>query len=367
MPRMLRSHPTRRVLGLLAAALALLLLVLGTASSSASGEAAVRSSGPRTKPVVALTFDDGTSPQNCRRILAELVARGVPATFFPMAAAMPLDPAFWRIVGEVGDPVGDHTLTHPRMPALTLAQQEWQIGQARSLARSILGRPVLNVFRPPYGAYDAATLVAAEATGFPIALLWDVDTRDWSRTHTLAQMLAAGELGRPGSVILMHCGPNATPYLVPQLIDFYRSKGFGFVTIPKLLGLAWQPGPVVSISPKTILGGLSPLPPLPPLQSLQPLASGAPSTGPEGPSALPYPSPTAAASAVPTSTPIGTDPDSPSPAVAAPSTPAGPARAEAGLDAGALAPTLFAAALISVVVVLLTPTILRRRRPRAPQ
>jgi peptidoglycan/xylan/chitin deacetylase (PgdA/CDA1 family) len=334
------------------------LLAAGTAS--ASGEAIVRSSGPRTRPVIALTFDDGNSPDNCRRILAELVARRVPATFFPLAAAMALDIGFWRTVGELGYPVGDHTLTHPEMPTLTLAQQEWQIGQGRIVAEAILRRPLLRIFRPPYGAYDATTLVAAAAVGFPIALLWDVDTRDWARNRTVAQMLAAGELGRDGSVILMHCGPNATPYLVPQLIDYYRSRGFRFVTIPQLLGVAWRSGPTRIISPSTILDGLSPLPRL--------RSSGA-ITGPNDHGPPPNPSPTEAA--VP-SVPGQTDGAIPSPAVTqapvratsvAPDTSTAPSPLAVGPKASALvAPWLLIATLASAAFGTLAAAVVRRRR-----
>jgi peptidoglycan/xylan/chitin deacetylase (PgdA/CDA1 family) len=339
-----------------AAGLALLLIslvILGTGTSSASGLAAVRFNGPRTRPVVALTFDDGSSPANCRRILAELVADGVPATFFPIATAMAADVGFWRLVGEAGYPVGDHTLTHPEMPRLTLAQQEQQIGEGRVIAESILGRPLLRVFRPPYGAYDQATLVAAAATGFPIAMLWDVDTRDWARTHTLTQMLTAGEKGRDGSVILMHCGPNATPYLVPQLIDYYRGKGFGFVTIPQLLGIAWRPGATKPISPATILGNLSALPPLP-----SPSASPGSSPGPSpsdlaSPTLSPEPSQVASEPVV--STP-GAEPSlsgvsaSPSPTID-------------GIDARVIvASVLLLAALVGVVLAGAVTGVVRRRR-----
>lgn len=86
-------------------------------------------------------------------------------------------------------------------------------------------------------------------------------------------MLAAAELGGNGSVILLHCGPNATPWLLRPLIEFYRSRGLRFVTIPEMFGVPWEPGPTRRISPSAILAGLSALPAS---------SSGGPITGPNG-------------------------------------------------------------------------------------
>ncbi len=258
-------------------------------SSAQAIGARVVSHGDRNRPAVALTFDDGVSPQNCRRILAILLEHHVPATFFPIAAAMPLDPALWQLVATAGYPVGDHTLTHPQMPTLSLRGQVAQIARARTLAESVLGRPLLRVFRPPYGAYNAGTIAAAAQAGFGTVLLWDVSDRDTSRHGTVAEMVSAAERGTNGSVVLMHCGPNATPYLLAQVIDFYQNHGFRLVTVPTLLGLTWSAGPTSVVTPTEVLGDLAPLPPAP---------SGGPITGPNG-----YSTPPAAPPASPTSPP----------------------------------------------------------------
>ena len=282
------------------------LLVSPTAASGAG--VAVVSHGPRTAPVVALTFDDGTNPANCRRLFATLLEEDVPATFFPKAQAMRLDPAFWRLVADAGYPIGNHTLTHPELPTLSYAAQEAEITGARQLAESITGRPMLRVFRPPYGAYDATTLAAAGAAGFPTVLLWDTSDRDTSPSGTLPEMLAAGEAGRSGSVVLLHCWPDATPWLLPSLIASYQARGFRFVTIPQLLGVAWSPGgPITLPTVATVLGDLPLLPPLSPRQ----LAGFSPSPGTGG-SAAPSGSgtPLSSATLASTATELGSAPGS---------------------------------------------------------
>jgi len=248
----------RRLARLAVAGLGLGVLSLGLVGGrwiqpAAAGSVVVVSHGDPDAHEIALTFDDGVSPANCRRILAILVDEAVPATFFPLAEAMRLDPAFWRLVGRAGYPVGNHSLSHPQMPDLDLSAQVRQIETARVLGESILGRPALDVFRPPYGAYNAATLSAASIAGYPTVLTWSQSDRDTSPTGHEPAMLAAGELGGNGSVILLHCGPNATPYLLRPLIAFYRSAGYRFVTIPQMLGIAWSQGPTAKVTPSQIL------------------------------------------------------------------------------------------------------------------
>lgn len=191
--------------------------------------------GSRTAKVVALTFDDGYSPARVRQILAILVKNHVPATFFPYANAMKLSPSTWRSVANAGYPVGDHTLSHPNLTTLSYTSAKTQICGFRRVADPILGKPSIDWFRPPYGAWNSRVASAAATCGYGHMLLWDIDTRDWSGIS--ATTIAARALkGTNGSIILMHAGPANTPYALQRIINGYRARGFRFVTIPQLLG-----------------------------------------------------------------------------------------------------------------------------------
>lgn len=215
-------------------AAALLLGVSLTSTTAADATVRLLYHGARTKPVVALTFDDGYSATNCGKVLDILQSRHVMATFFPYARAVKGAPSFWRHVASLGYPIANHTTTHPMMTNLTLAQATAEISDARAIIEKVTGRPMIRVFRPPYGAWNKTVVEAARAAGFPTILLWDVDDRDWS-SWGAGRMVHAAELGRNGSVILMHCGPSVTPTFLGSVIDYYRSRGFGFVTVPELL------------------------------------------------------------------------------------------------------------------------------------
>jgi len=211
------------------------------AATPGSTKARIVFHGDRTKRVLALTVDDGWSPERVRVIFGELQRANIAATFMPYTQAMTADRALWRQIADAGYPIGNHTVTHPDLTKLSAARQLAEIGGARSMAEQIIGRPTIRVFRPPYGAYNQSVVNAAIEAGFPTVMLWDTSDRDTSPEGSAAEMIAAGEQGTNGSILMAHGGPVVTPSILPTIIAYYLARGYRFVTVSELLGL---PGPV---------------------------------------------------------------------------------------------------------------------------
>lgn len=205
--------------------------------------------GPRDERVIALTIDDGWSPGRTRAIFDIFERMGVAATFFPYAQAAERDPGLWRAIADAGYPIGNHTRSHPFMTTLGPDARAAELTEARSMIETMIGRPMLPVFRPPYGAFDPALVALAAKTGFPTVLLWDTSDADTSRQATPEQLIAAALRGRAGSVLLAHGGPALTPVILPAVIARYRDLGFRFVTVPDLLRLPGLPVPIPVPSP----------------------------------------------------------------------------------------------------------------------
>jgi peptidoglycan/xylan/chitin deacetylase (PgdA/CDA1 family) len=143
----------------------------------------------------------------------------------------------------LGFPFANHSVSHPYMTRLSYAAQLYQISAARATVERIIGKPMVRVFRPPYGSYNATTLQAAYAAGFPRILLWDTSFADSSRRPggglwPLSAYLAAATKGTAGSIILGHCGSPVDYQILAAVIASYRARGFTFVTVPQMLGLA---------------------------------------------------------------------------------------------------------------------------------
>lgn len=197
--------------------------------------AIVASHGPRTKKVVALTFDDGTSAESTLRILATLVREHASATFFPTGRSVERFADVWRRVAAAGYPMGNHTYSHGSLAGQCYEAQLAELLRDERVLGG-LGISLLPVMRPPYEEWDASTLLASRAAGESHVVLWDVDTHDW--TGVSARTIVSRAVGgQAGSIVLMHTITNTADAL-PTIIHRYRDRGFTFVTVPALLDIA---------------------------------------------------------------------------------------------------------------------------------
>ncbi len=189
--------------------------------------------------VVALTFDDGPGPHT-RRLLDELAARSVRATFFLWGEHVAADPETVRAAHEAGHALGNHSWSHPDLTTLPAAEVTDQLDRTAAAIREAAG-VTTQLFRPPFGAIDDDLLRLLGERG-DAAILWDVDTRDWD--HGDAALTHRNALAgiTPGSIVLMHDPLVSTVDAVPGIVDALLAQGYTFVTVPELLGDTLTPG-----------------------------------------------------------------------------------------------------------------------------
>lgn len=193
----------------------------------------VRGGGERKQ--VALTFDDGPS-EFTPRVLAILEEKAAPATFFTVGGMYSTYGANASRVHSAGFPLANHSWSHPQMTALSTPEQGSELERTSGVIEN-LGVPAPNLFRPPYGAYNQASVAQSSKRGM-LVVLWDVDTLDWERPGADAIVEAALSQARSGSIVLMHDGGGdrtETIAALPRVIDGLRAKGFQLVTVPRLL------------------------------------------------------------------------------------------------------------------------------------
>lgn len=212
---------------------------VGSVRRAVSGPAApLVYSGSRTRRVIALTIDDGASDDAVLAILALLERRRVNATWFPIGAYVERSPGVWRAVSDAGFPIGNHTYDHRNLGCMTYADALGDIERGERTVRRVIGRPLLPIVRPPGGGVDRLVEQAAYAAGDRYVVKWDLTDGDTARDgDDVAQLIADGERGGAGSILLVHANRPYTQQALPAIIDFYRSKGFTFVTLGQLLGV----------------------------------------------------------------------------------------------------------------------------------
>ncbi|MGW6919368.1 polysaccharide deacetylase family protein [Kitasatospora sp. NPDC054939] len=151
---------------------------------------------PTEERVVFITVDDGW--QRTPEAEQVITSRQVPITAFPMPMPAGFDPGYFKRVTAVpGSSVQNHTVSHPDLTTLGLAEQQAEICDARDSLTRLFGTPQ-TVFRPPFFAWNADTLQAAANCGYRTALTASADF-SWGASN----VWHPGPL-QPGDVILLH-------------------------------------------------------------------------------------------------------------------------------------------------------------------
>jgi len=184
---------------------------------------------------VALTFDDGPGPYT-PQVLSILERENVPATFFEVGVLQRYFGDSTRQIVGLGDPIGDHTLSHAPMSHLSAADQQAQLlGQVKVIEQ--YGAPFPRLFRPPYGYWNRTTLALLHKYHM-LMILWTVDTEDYKLPGTEAIVHTVVSGARPGAIFLMHDAGGTrseTVAALPTIIHDLRARGYKLVTVPKLL------------------------------------------------------------------------------------------------------------------------------------
>jgi len=191
--------------------------------------------GPRSRHVVALTFDDGPSAYTSA-VLDVLRREQVHATFFLIGQQVASRAALARRALADGNMIGDHTWTHADVSGGG-AFASGQISSTASAIKRATGfRPCL--FRAPYGAVSSSLIGVARGLDMT-TIEWDVDPRDWSLPGSGAIASRILSHVQNGSIVLMHDGGgprSQTLAALPGIIHTLKARGYGFVTVTELTG-----------------------------------------------------------------------------------------------------------------------------------
>ncbi|MBQ9593470.1 MAG: polysaccharide deacetylase family protein [Lachnospiraceae bacterium] len=188
----------------------------------------------KSKPMVALTFDDGPYEGKTDVILDILEEHpGAAVTFFELGDRMLKYPEIILREEELGSEVGAHSYGHRRLTELTADQIAEDFKKQQKVFQEILGHD-MTVYRPPYGKMNADVHAQIKA---PL-IIWTVDTKDWS--HDNAQKLietfkkegANGMLD--GKVVLMHSTKDSTVEAMKTVVPWLIDEGYQLVTVTDL-------------------------------------------------------------------------------------------------------------------------------------
>lgn len=200
-----------------------------------------------SKPMVALTFDDGPQPSVGNRIMDTLAQYGGKATFFMVGERVAAHAEEVQRMVREGHEVANHSMNHKYFQKLGAADIQAQVRQANDAIEKACGvRPVL--MRLPGGNYNST--VKANVN-MPM-IQWTIDTLDWKTKNADKTVQAVLSKVKDGDIVLMHelyrQSGDAAVRLIPELVN----RGFQLVTVSEMAaakGKTLEPGKLYSSLP----------------------------------------------------------------------------------------------------------------------
>ena len=194
-----------------------------------------------SKPMVALTFDDGPSKKT-ERILDVLEQYGAHATFFVVGIQLEKFPEIVKRASDLGCEIGNHTYNHKNLTKISPDEMREQINGVNRLVLEATGKEPALV-RPPYGAGIKDETVKANVA-YPL-IMWTIDTLDWSTRDTQSTLEAIRKDVKDGSIVLMHDLYDPTAAAVETIVPELIEQGYQLVTVSEMFaakGIALEPG-----------------------------------------------------------------------------------------------------------------------------
>ncbi len=192
--------------------------------------------GLSRRPEVALTFDAGSDWKPVRKILETLSAERVQSTFFLTGEWVTQNPKSSRRIATEGHELGNHSWDHPAFTKLSDDQIGDQLRRTEAAIQAVTGKSTFPYFRPPLGDRDPRVLRAIGNQGY-FSVYWTLDSRDSvDKGITAAQIRDRVLAGvQPGSIVLMHCGSQASADALPEILAGLKAKGLKAVPVSRLL------------------------------------------------------------------------------------------------------------------------------------
>lgn len=192
--------------------------------------------GDLQKNEIAITLDDGPSPQYNAFVLKTLRDHGVKATFFLVGWRAKLYPELVKNILREGHVVANHSWKHPQMNRISAKRAYAEIEETQNLLANIAAEINLTVeplFRFPYGAGAHSKKMRKLLSKFGMRNFhWAMSTHD-SRTQNSAVAFKTfkSQLDKHNNgILLMHETHVAGVKALPKMLLELKRRNYNTVT-----------------------------------------------------------------------------------------------------------------------------------------
>jgi chitin deacetylase len=197
-----------------------------------------------TERVVALTFDDGPTPQFTEEVLSLLRDENVKATFFVTGTELGRNLALGQQIVAAGHELGNHSFSHRRMMGQSPVLIREEVERTDQLIREAGHQGPIH-FRPPHCKKLLFLPYYLARTG-RTTITWDIEPDSFAEVAAEPAGIAGHvrDRARPGSIILLHVmypGRRTSMDAVPGIIRALNERGYRFATVSELLNTVPSP------------------------------------------------------------------------------------------------------------------------------
>ena len=193
--------------------------------------------GNTGEKVLYLTFDAGYENGCTASILDTLKEHEVKAAFFLVGNYIEKNADLVRRMAEEGHIVGNHTMHHYDMSAITdEAAFAKELQDLETLYQETTGQQMPRYYRPPQGVYSEENLRQAKALGYK-TVFWSLAYVDWNNESQPTKEQAFAKLlprVHPGAVVLLHSTSKTNAAILDELLTKWKEAGYRFGTLEKL-------------------------------------------------------------------------------------------------------------------------------------
>jgi peptidoglycan-N-acetylglucosamine deacetylase len=201
----------------------------------------VIASGTSPSGKVAITFDDGPTPEYTPAVLDALRAAGARATFFVLGRNVRAHPDLARRIVADGHELASHGDDHSLLMFAGPRTIAYQFRTAEDSFAEAIGTSFARLFRAPHGYRGPFLAPVARRLGYRM-VGWTGAIFDTARPGVDAIVDRCSNVLAPGAIVLLHDGDGSgqggdrsqTVAALPRVLETARERGLEPVTVSEL-------------------------------------------------------------------------------------------------------------------------------------
>lgn len=191
----------------------------------------------KDEKVLYLTFDAGYDNGNLIKILDCLDEKNVKSTFFVTGDFLNRNEELLKEIVYRGHIVGNHTYNHKNITKLSETELTNEVKLLEDKYKSITGKEMVKVFRPPEGQFNKTSLLTLKALGYK-TFFWSIAYDDWNTNNQKGTEYGYKKVMdnlHNGAIILLHTVSCDNASILPRIIDDALNQGYTFKNLDEFV------------------------------------------------------------------------------------------------------------------------------------